>query len=90
MRSAGAVVNSRTSDDASAEPLDLLWTWTQELGLAVSPVSMTASMFSICRHGQKLDFARIQALLYTIGLVYDKTAVSQTTVPSYTDHMAVR
>ena len=42
------------------------------------------------RHGQKLDFARIQALLYTIGLVYDKTAVSQTTVPSYTDHMAVR
>ena len=42
------------------------------------------------RHGQKLDFARIQALLYTIGLVYDKTAVSQTTVPSYTDHMAAR
>lgn len=49
-----------------------------------------SAVLATCRHGQKLDFARIQALLYTIGLVYDKRAVSQTTVPSYTDHMAVR
>ena len=36
------------------------------------------------RHGKKLDYARITALLYTVGLVFDKTSLSQTSVPSGT------
>lgn len=36
------------------------------------------------RHGKKLDYARITALLYTVNLVFDKTSISQTSVPSGT------
>lgn len=53
-------------------------------GAIAAAGAITQDGVPMCRHGKKLDYARTTALLYTVGLVFDKTSISQTSVPSGT------